>query len=172
MIKYDITLYSKTKESLKTFLKFLAHDLKWQNNKILINYRGKKKIIKKITVLKSPHVNKTAQEQFELKTYSAKVSFYSYKNKMYLLMLKKIKNKLFPDIKIRINIEGSIETKQDLIRTTSFNPNYFTFNLFQSKFIYQQWSNQELKKNRTNIKNKHLLQKTLSYLKLLRWYGT
>jgi ribosomal protein S10 len=169
MTKYNITLYSKNKKSLNYFLKFLKHNLKIQNTQIFLKFKNKKNKKKKITVLKSPHVYKTAQEQFEYKIYSIKISFYSYRTKKYLVVLKRIKNQLFPDIKI--NIEGSIKNRQNLVRRTPLNPNSFTFNLFKFNFINQKLGIKKLKNSGSNVENKNLLHKTSHYLRLLDWYG-
>ena len=103
MTKYEITLYSKNNESLKNFLRFLKYGLKIQKIQEPLNYTKKKKEKKRISVLTSPHVNKTAQEQFEYTIYSIKLSFHFYRTKKCLVLLKKIRNQLFPDIKIKIN---------------------------------------------------------------------
>lgn len=171
MTKYIITLYSKDKESLNSFFKFLKHNLKTQSIQTPLNFIKKKTAKKKITVLKSPHVNKTAQEQFEYTIYSIKISFYSYRTKKYLIVLKRIKNQLFPDINIKIDVEGSIKNRQTFISSFSLNPNNFTFSLYKFNSMNQKLNIKVLKKNGQNIKRKNLLQKTSHYLKLLDLYG-
>lgn len=103
MTKHRIKLYSKDKKSLHYFLRFLKHSTKTQNFQLFFNLLRKEKRKKKITILKSPHVNKTAQEQFQYTVHSVEVSCYSWEIKKYLILLKKIKNQLFPDVKIRID---------------------------------------------------------------------
>jgi ribosomal protein S10 len=169
MTKYNLVLYSKNKESLEYFLKFLKHNLKIQRIQKPLSYVKNKRKKKKITVLKSPHVNKTAQEQFEYTIYSIKITFYSYRTKKYLILLKRIRNQLFPDIKI--NVEGYIKNKQNFIRRVSLNPNNFTFNLPKLNYANQLSNFRELKSTSTHIKNKNLLRKTSHYLKLLNLYG-
>ena len=171
MTKYNIVLYSKNKESLDYFLKFLKYSLKMQRVQEPLNYTKKKKDKKRISVLTSPHVNKTAQEQFEYIIYSMKLSFYSYRAKKYLILLKKIKNQLFPDIKIKIVVEGSVRNRRHFIKNMSLNPNTFTFNLSKLNFGNQQLNSKKLKDNNSRIKNESLLQKTSHYLELLSWYG-
>ena len=54
------------------------------------------------TVLKSPHVNKKAQEQFEYRLHKRQISFYWFQSFKMLMLLKKVQTKLFPDVKIKI----------------------------------------------------------------------
>jgi small subunit ribosomal protein S10 len=98
----QINLKSLNKESLTLYINFIKKTLKKINlNYKVFNQPNKKK---KITLLKSPHVNKTAREQFELKSY--KCSFFidniiiSYKN-LYFLLFNKPKT-----IKLAIKILG------------------------------------------------------------------
>ena len=67
-LKYQIKIKSLHKESIKLYVKFLEKVL----DKIRVNYSivnlPKKK--NRITLLKSPHVNKSAREQFEIRYYS------------------------------------------------------------------------------------------------------
>ena len=171
MTKYTVTLYSKNKESLDNFFIFFKHSLKIQEIQKPINYTKKKKRKKKISVLTSPHVNKSAQEQFEYCVYSVKLVFYSYKTKKNLIMLKKIKNQLFPDIKIKITGENFLKNKQNPVKKIVLNPNNFTFNFINFNNIKQKLKFNKLKKNKIILKNQNLLKKTSSYLKLLNWYG-
>ena len=98
------------------------------------------------TILKSPHVNKTAQDQFEFVIFSTKIDLHSFKISKFLLILKKINLKLFPDVKIKINFffdsNKSLKTQKKVFD--------------QNKFL--------LKTSFTNLKVK-------SYLKLLDLYG-
>ena len=61
--------------------------------------RRKKKFI---TILKSPHVNKTAQEQFEFRFYSKEFLVNSVKPLTAFIILKKITNKSFPGVRLRV----------------------------------------------------------------------
>jgi ribosomal protein S10 len=68
-IKYQFKIKSVNKESLDLYQIFLKNIFqKLQINYSLYNLPTKKK---RITLLKSPHVNKTAREQFEIKNYRA-----------------------------------------------------------------------------------------------------
>ena len=149
MTKYTLILYSKNKTSIKKFLEFINNISKTQNFQILKKLLKKKKTRKKISVLKSPHVNKTAQEQFEYIYYSIKIYFYSWEIKKYFIMLKKIKTQLFPDIYINIKTKIYASKKNKLINLEKIS----------------------LYKPTININNKNQFNKTLLYLKILDCYG-
>lgn len=68
-IKYQFKIKSLNKESLYLYKKFLNNIFKKLNIKYNICNLPITK--KRITLLKSPHVNKTAREQFEIKNYKA-----------------------------------------------------------------------------------------------------
>ena len=64
----QIKLYSKNKNSLNRFLQLLGQiSTEWKTLTFVVKYIKKKK--KKVTILKSPHVNKKAQTQFQTITY-------------------------------------------------------------------------------------------------------
>ena len=73
MLKYQLKIKSLNNQILKIYKKLLEKKLL----KVKINYTvfclPKKK--KRITLLKSPHVNKSAREQFEIKQYSCLFGF-------------------------------------------------------------------------------------------------
>ena len=101
MKQYSLKISSKNEKSLKNFLSFFFNHSKTKFNIIqkLITTHNNRKVI---TLLKSPHVNKTAQEQFETRVFMKQLltkSSYSEKN---LTFLKKILNKLFQDISINL----------------------------------------------------------------------
>lgn len=101
MRQYSLRISSKNEKSLKSFLHFFFNHLKTKFNIIQksIPTHNNKKII---TLLKSPHVNKTAQEHFEIRLFTKQIltkSFYSEKN---LIFLKKILNRLFQDISVNL----------------------------------------------------------------------
>ena len=157
MTKYSLTLHSKDKQSLNEFLKYNS---KLQNFQIISKLLKNKKSKKKISILKSPHVNKTAQEQFEYTTYSVKISFHLWEIKKYLILLKKIKNQVFPGIKMKINFLKSKKPKQLSINKIA----YYSPILLNDK-------NQNLKikplTSHSSTFNCNLLKKTLDYFKIL-----
>ncbi len=76
-----------------------------------------------MSILKSPHVNKTAQELFEYRTYSKTLMINPFKIFKTLILLKKIKTNLFQDVKIKIisKINTKIDNKK--LFETILNPN-------------------------------------------------
>jgi hypothetical protein len=57
-----------------------------------------------ITILKSPHVNKTAQEQFEYRTYNKCVVIHTFKPSFFLLLIKILQGLSFPNITLKVTI--------------------------------------------------------------------
>lgn len=90
---------SKDKEVLKKFVKFLS---KLETSPISLKYFSKQKKRKFITILNSPHVNKTAQEQFEVRVYSKQFLINSFKPFSLLSLLKRIKISSFPGLKLEV----------------------------------------------------------------------
>ena len=64
--------------------------------------------IKKFTVLRSPHVNKKAREQFEVRTYSRVLQTTSSSNHLMLSLVKTILLKLPHSILIKINCQNTL----------------------------------------------------------------
>ena len=67
-LKYKIKIKSLHKESIKLYINFLDTILKKIRVQFSIINLPKKK--NRIPLLKSPHVNKSAREQFEIRYYS------------------------------------------------------------------------------------------------------
>lgn len=82
---FCLKIFYKDKKLSKKFLKsFKKIKLSFTFTKIVLNFK-KRNII---TVLKSPHVNKTAQEQFEYRLYSLNLFIYFFKPSIILFFLK------------------------------------------------------------------------------------
>ena len=126
----------------------------------LLNYSQQKQKRKVFTTLKSPHVNKTAQEQIEYRLFSKHIKLISFQILKFLILIKKIQMKLCPDIKIQIkfvlNNKIIIKTKLISLNPDNYKTNSFSFNKDISF----------LKK-----KQKHNKKQILSYLKLFDIYG-
>jgi ribosomal protein S10 len=126
----NIIIYSKNINSIKKFLNFFYKKLTFKILKYQIfKSKFQKPIQKKIlTVLKSPHVNKTAQEQFEYRLFRKQLTLFSYKSGLFLILLKYIKFKLFPDLKIKIilfsNTTKLYKTVQNRINPNNFNSSF------------------------------------------------
>ena len=161
-----IIVNSKNKQSLFNFLFFLVNSLKVS----LISRCEKKKGGKKvITVLKSPHINKNAQEQFELRNFNNKFLFFSHNTPKCFIILKAIKTKLFPDIKIKLKFFINNNTSLKF-NTKVFNPNNFTLGVYKLNFISQKLNNNQ-KYNYNKIISMKLTKKTKNYLKIFDSYG-
>ena len=111
---YYITSSSKNAFSVKQAYKFF-NSLN-SNKKLNLNIIKKcQKNLKKkqlLTILKSPHVNKTAQEQFELKTHLTQLILKpTTQNFKLVRALKKLLPKLFPDIKTILQITNNNKEK-------------------------------------------------------------
>ena len=122
----NITIYSKNFNSIKIFLNFFYQKLTFKSlNYQIFKCKFQKPIQKKIlTVLKSPHVNKTAQEQFESRLFKKQLTIFSYKSFLLLILLKYLKFILFPELKIKV-ILFSNSTKLYKNVQNKINPNNF-----------------------------------------------
>lgn len=168
MTKYNLTLYSKSQHSLNSFLEFIKHNDKSKNFYILKNLSKKKKTRKKISILKSPHVNKTAQEQFEYIYYSVRISLHAWEIKKYLITLKKIKNQLFPDLKIKIKAQFSKKqqtTKNKLLKIDRISFHSLVLSPTNEKIKIETLTSMQRFDTRNQLKN------TLLYLKSLDYYS-
>jgi len=164
LLYYQIKIISKNKTSIKNFFKVFNKILQNFNN--ITKYLKKKRKIKILTILKSPHVNKTAQEQFETRLYSSQVNIcYSSKSTPILIFLKKLKNYVFPDIKIKIKfLVNDLSLKKS--QTQLLNPNNYYFRFFDKKIKN---NNIKILRNDDYSLNKY---KQLQYLlKILDIYG-
>lgn len=168
MLYYYITIISKNKSSIKKFFIFFTQAL---NNFDTIKKHLKKKQKRKfLTILKSPHVNKVAQEQFEAKLFSNQVNIcYSPKNLQFLILLKKTKTHLFPDVKMKIKFS----LNKFLIKKTQLkilNPSSFRLNFFSS--IKKRLKKTKRYRNYQYNKQKIIkLNKTKSLIKIFDTYG-
>lgn len=117
MSNYILLVYTKNKNSLVNFINFFEKNSKQSFIKVFTG----KKVKEKISVLKSPHVNKTAQEHFKYVHFYVKLQFTMFELKKNLLMLKKVRNKLFPDVKIII--KGNFPKKYSNSKNLFFNYN-------------------------------------------------
>ena len=115
----NIIIKSKNKQSLikflTTFKNFINND-KLNLTKTLI-FSQQQKINKIFTILKSPHVNKTAQEQFELNLFSKNIKIHSFQIIKILVILKKIQSEFFSDINIQTRFFINQKYKRSLIQT-------------------------------------------------------
>jgi len=122
----NVTVVSNNPNSIQKFFLFFFYNKKISFNTIK-KYFQKKRNKKILTILKSPHVNKTAQEQFEYRIYSKQITMYSSQGFQYLVFLKKISVHLFPDIKIKIRFHmgHSMEKQTDILNPTHLKKDFF-----------------------------------------------
>jgi ribosomal protein S10 len=139
---FYIELSAKNKNSLKKFLNFLA---KVKHPNLIVSSFSKKKIRQFVTVLKSPHVNKTAQEQFEFRIYTRKLRVKSLQSLKFLLILKRIKKLSFPGVNLKIK---SVFEKRKEIKNvlTSVNPEKLNVNFFNARNSFKNDRAKKIKK--------------------------
>lgn len=94
----------------------------------------KSKHVKKFTVLKSPHVNKTAQEQFEFRLHSKQIIIFSPQIFKILIFFKRFQATLFSDIRFQIQLSLN-SSQSSVIDLDHFHMNQF-LDLKSSNFVY------------------------------------
>lgn len=101
---FYLKISCKDKRILEIFLRLLT---KIKFLSVFVKPFPKNEKRKFITVLKSPHVNKTAQEQFEYRFYSKHFLVHSFKPATFFLLLKKLKSLSFPGL--NLEVKGLLE---------------------------------------------------------------
>lgn len=96
---FHIKVFSKDNFVLKKFFQLLQ---RLNIFFIILKSFSKKKKRKFVSILKSPHVNKTAQEQFEFRYYNKEFLIDLYKPLTFFLFIKKIKDSSFSNLKLEI----------------------------------------------------------------------
>ena len=170
----NLLISSKNKKSLDNFLKIFNEKFSIIDSTFIKkNYQKKlKKTV--ITILKSPHVNKTAQEQFEIRYLSRQIQIYTLRIFKFLIFLKKLKIYLFPSIHIKIKI---VHNKK---QTTLINKRIFNLDNYRYRLLFLTNSNKiqnhKVKKNKLKLLKKTCEATiksvdTQKILKLLDTYG-
>jgi ribosomal protein S10 len=157
-----LTASSSNEKSLNNFLKLFKENFK--NNKTNIIKIGRFLKNKKIvTVLKSPHVNKAAQEQFEKREKILQIFLTSKNFNKTIITTKKILNTIFRDIKFTIkyltNNNSTMNNALVVLKNTNFKI-YYTSEINTNKSLF---SKKEIK-NLDAIKFK-------TYLNIFSHYG-
>ena len=96
---FHIKVSAKDKKVLENFGQFISKLQLTSNSLRLLSKRNLRKFV---TVLKSPHVNKTAQEQFEFRVYTKEFIISSFKPLTLFLILKKINDSSFSGLNLKI----------------------------------------------------------------------
>lgn len=140
---FHIKVFSKDNLVLKKFFQFLQ---RLNISLIVLKSFSKRKKRKFVSILKSPHVNKTAQEQFEFRYYNKEFLIDLFKPLTFFLLLKKLKNLSFSNLKLEI--KGLFNTSktykdfpQKLINPDSvilepIDQKNFKDRFFQKKYIH------------------------------------
>ena len=168
-ILFNIELFSKNKNSLIKFYRFFQQELKINATAAIgIKHLAKQTKTKKITILKSPHVNKTAQEHFKYRIFCNHFKLTSSKTFKLYTILKRVKNELFPDVWFRMSHSIKIFNKNTII-----DPNLFNLNI---KTLVMPIKKKQLHKSSSihllfRSDKKKLLKKTVAYLMLFDCHG-
>lgn len=128
MLNHNIQFYYKDKTALKKYFRFIKkHEtsvsIKW------LKQKGSRKII---TLLKSPHVNKSAQEQFKIMNLKTKTNRLTIKKLNQLLIFKLLKNFGSSTLRFNIKINTAAQIKKKLT-SKCIKLNNFKLNLFETK---------------------------------------
>ena len=166
---FSVTITSRNKNSTNDFFLFFNENTVYKSN-VIKKYFQKKIEKKRLTILKSPHVNKKAQEQFESRLFKKQFTIHTTKNLKYLVFLKKLNSDLFPDINIKLKC---IITNKDIkkLGLKVFNPNCFKINKyhhFKIQHLNLKNLNQLLK---IKLSKPLLAKKTMRLLKVFDLYG-
>ena len=138
--KINITMFfhlkvsAKDKKVLENFVKFLS---KLDSSLATIKNFSQQKKRKFVTILNSPHVNKTAQEQFEFRFYSKRFLVSSLKPFSFFSLLRKVKNLSFPGIKLEI--QGLFNNKgysKNLLK--SMNPDIVSLSIEENRYLLKE----------------------------------
>lgn len=172
MKHYQLTITSKNKKSVENCFLFFLNNANELNLNIIKKDFKKEKKKNILTILKSPHVNKSAQEQFEFKLFSKQLSVYSQKNFQILFFLKKIKIYLFPDVKIKIKFILN-KNLSEKIKVHIFNPTNFKLNVLEEMGLkkYMLCAKKETKNRQYNLNKKFNLENTQHLLKTFDIYS-
>lgn len=101
-MNYKFSLISNNNDLLFAYCNYLKSIFKKFN--INFKFSSQPMQIKRITLLKSPHVNKKAKESFELRTYKMSLFFKMKRKFKHIMILDSILKNKPKFIKLKINI--------------------------------------------------------------------
>lgn len=136
----NLSLSSYSKKFLKKSIAFITKFAGKKNNTKIHNKIRKKKVV---TLLKSPHINKSAQEQFEIRYFARQIFIFTPKKLKYFMFLKKVLNNLFSHTKTKITILTSCNNDLNFINNKTLNFKHIKKNVKPTKLL----------KNKINVKN-------------------
>jgi ribosomal protein S10 len=168
MKQYCLKITSKNEKSLKSFLIFIFKHLKTKFNIIQKSnkFSNKKKVV---TLLKSPHVNKTAQEHFEFRIFSQEIQITSLFLTKNLIFIKKILSKSFQDVSIKLELANNQNTHNQNLLTMLYLDNF--------KLVDNSPINKNIKRNKQKqifqnyVVKKRTLIKLASFLHITSVFG-
>ena len=154
-----LEITSSNLNSMKNFHEILINKLNKSKDIrfSIVSELSKKRKKKKFTILKSPHVNKTAREQFETVDYTKTIKIYSYQYLLLLFMIKRIKISSFSDVELKINFQYNLSKFHKHLKSNLNSNNKFLNRL-------------ELNTENINLPDK-ILSSTKNYLKCLDIFG-
>ena len=128
MTKILLYFTSKNYKSLKNFLIFLNINLlkRVKLQKKIKHNKTKKSFF---SILKSPHVNKKAQDQFNYIKYSKSIFIHTNRYNRLLFLIKRLCFNLFSDVRTKIKIVINKNYNKQ-IRLKIFNPSNFKLNFY------------------------------------------
>lgn len=130
MKMFNVTITSKNKTSISNFFLFFNF-IVFGSLTALTTCFQKNVGKKKLTVLTSPHVNKSAQEQFEYRFFKKQLRINTIKTFKYLIFFKKLNYTIFSDISLKLKCRINNNDTQQL-GLKAFNPNRCKFKKFHS----------------------------------------
>lgn len=126
---FQLKASAKDQRVLEKFSHFLT---KLDTSTFVLKHRSKQNQRKFVTILKSPHVNKTAQEQFEYRFYYKQFLINSLNPLTFFLMLKKAQNSSFSGLKLEI--KSVLSSNEKTVNSKKiFNPDNFLLPLHSKK---------------------------------------
>jgi ribosomal protein S10 len=163
---FHIKVSSKDKKVLENFGQFLS---KLEMTSNFLKSFSKQNTRKFVTILKSPHVNKTAQEQFEFRFYTKEFVVSSFKPLTFFLILKKINNLSFSGMNLKVK---SLFKRNEKKKVRAVNPDNTNLNTVKSHGLVQK---KNLKQKMFNNKNFKTFDANFSvskrYIQLFDCYG-
>lgn len=151
MTIFNVTIWSKNKISMSHFFLFFKKYLIFNFN-VISKYQQKKTNVKIITLLKSPHVNKKSQEQFETRVFKKHFKILIKNNLKLFFFLKKISYNIYSDINIKIkelinNNKYFVKKKFKVINLNNFKVKTYSHIIIKAKNLKFKKSLNFFKKN-------------------------
>lgn len=163
---FHIKVSCKDKKVLKNFSKFLS---KLESTSNFLKSFSKQNSRKFVTILKSPHVNKTAQEQFEFRFYTKEFVISSFKPLTFFLILKKASNLSL--LGIRLKVKGVFK-ENGKKKLTVLNPDNLNMGVIRNCSLTQKKSLKQKMFDNPNLKEFSLgFLSSKRYIQLFDCYG-